>query len=93
MAKIMTKIQVIKLISDETNLSRAQVSNVMTHLDQLAKKEIKKTGQFRILDLGKLKIKHSKARVGRNPVTGQSIKIPAKIRIKFVASKAIKDLV
>jgi DNA-binding protein HU-beta len=93
MSTIMTKNQIITKIADETGLSKIQVNDVMTKLDMLARKEVKKVGQFRVLDLGKLKIRDFKARLGRNPMTGATIKIPARTRVKFVVSKAIKELV
>ena len=93
MAKVMTKNQIIKVVADETKLSKKNVAEVMNKLDSLARKEVKKVGQFRVLDLGMLKIRHSKARMGRNPMTGKSIKIPARTRVKFAVSKTVKELV
>lgn len=93
MAKVMTKSQIIKVIADEVKLPKSQVAEVMNKLDNLARKEVKKVGQFRVLDLGKLKIRHSKARMGRNPMTGKTIKIPARTRVKFAVSKTVKELV
>ena len=47
--------------------------------------------EVRIPGLGKLVIRNYKARMGRNPQTGEAIKIPAKRRLKFVVAKAAKD--
>jgi DNA-binding protein HU-beta len=93
MAKVMTKSQIIATLSDEVKLPRSQVAEILNKLDTLARKEVKKVGQFRVLDLGKLKIRHSKARMGRNPMTGKTIKIPARTRVKFSVSKSVKELV
>lgn len=59
----------------------------------LAVKETKKNGSFIIPDLGKLVLVDRKARIGRNPATGESIKIKAKQVVKFrISSKAKKAI-
>jgi DNA-binding protein HU-beta len=53
--------------------------------------EIKRSGEFVMPGLGKLVKKHRPARMGRNPATGEAIKIPAKTVLKFGVSKAAKE--
>jgi DNA-binding protein HU-beta len=93
MARVMTKTQIINEVANSVKLPKTKVGEIFDKLDSLARREVKRSGQFRVLDLGKLKIRHSKARTGRNPMTGQAIKIPAKTRIKFFTSKSVKELI
>src|SRR5207247_11395839 len=62
-------------------------------LADIAYNEAKKSGEFTIPGIGKLVKQHRKARDGRNPATGETIKIPAKTVIKFRVAKAAKDSV
>jgi DNA-binding protein HU-beta len=67
-----------------------------TLLDTLgaeAIKEVKKTGVFVVPGLGRLVRVDRKARMGRNPATGEAIKIPAKKVVKFRVAKAAKDAI
>ena len=64
----------------------------MASLTELAYREAKK-GEFVLPGLGKLVKQKRKARMGRNPATGATIKIPAKTVLKFRIAKAAKDAV
>ena len=59
----------------------------------LATSEVKKNGEFTLPGFGKLVKATRKAREGRNPATGEMIKIPAKTTVKFRLGKAMKDAV
>jgi DNA-binding protein HU-beta len=89
MPKTLTKSQVIGTIADKCELPKKQINNVLEQLVTLAYKEAKNT--FTIPGLGKLVLVNRKARMGRNPQTGQPIKIPAKRVVKFRIAKAAKD--
>ena len=65
----------------------------LEHLADTAIKETKKNGVFVIPGLGRLVKSNRKARVGRNPQTGEPIKIPAKTVVKFRVAKAAKDAI
>ncbi|HPN15308.1 MAG TPA: HU family DNA-binding protein [bacterium] len=92
MAKL-TKSQILSDLSDKTGLSKKDVGAVMDAMLALAYKEVKKSGEFTINGMGKLvKVKRS-ARMGRNPATGETIKIPAKTVVKFRVAKACKEAV
>ena len=56
-------------------------------------KEVKKSGVFVVPGLGRLVRVDRKARMGRNPATGEAIKIPAKKVVKFRVAKAAKDAI
>lgn len=88
-AKPLTKSQIIAKIAEDNELSKAQAKSVLEGIVALAYKEAKKG--FTIPGLGKLVVVNRKARTGRNPATGETIKIPAKKVLKFRIAKAAKD--
>jgi DNA-binding protein HU-beta len=90
MAK-MSKAQTVAALADKTGLSKKDVAGFLGALHELAVKEVKKSGQFGVADLGKLVKVHRKARMGRNPATGAAIKIAAKTVVKFRVAKPVKD--
>jgi DNA-binding protein HU-beta len=92
-SKPLTKNQITTALADTTKLAKKDVNCVLSSLETLIQKQIKTAGSFRLLDLGKFKTRYRKARTGRNPSTGKTIKIPAKTVIKFSVSKAFKSLV
>jgi DNA-binding protein HU-beta len=92
MAK-MTKSALIAGLSEATGLSKKDVGNFMDTLATMAYKEVKKGGVFVLPGFGKLVKINRKARMGRNPATGATIKIPAKTVVKFRVAKAVKDSV
>lgn len=91
MAKAMTKSQILKTLAEKTDLPKTKVTEVMDTLTALAYKEAK--NGFTLPGLGKLVLVKRKARMGRNPATGESIKIPAKKVVKFRVAKAAKDAI
>ena len=91
MAK-MTQTQTIAELATKTGLSKKQVKDFMTSLVDLIYREAKK-GEFALPGVGKLVKQKRKARLGRNPATGEEIKIPAKTVLKFRVAKAAKDSV
>ena len=91
MAK-MTQTQIFAEMSSKTGISKKQVKDFITAFTDLAYREAKK-GEFAIPGLGKLVKQKRKARLGRNPATGEEIKIPAKTVLKFRVAKAAKDSV
>jgi DNA-binding protein HU-beta len=92
MAKMMTKSAVISHLAEKSSLSKKQVSELMDEFQSLAVKEAKRTG-FIVPGFGKLILANRKARMGRNPQTGEPIKIPAKRVVRFRVAKAMKDAI
>ncbi len=92
-AKRMTQTEIVSHMADKTELTKAQAKEFFNTLSELAKKEVKKNGEFTIPGFGKLVKAKRKAREGRNPATGEPIKIPAKTTVKFRVGKAMKDSV
>ena len=90
-AKPLTKTQIVANLAEQNNMTKTDASAFLDSLAQLAYKEAKKG--FTIPGLGKLVVVRRKARMGRNPATGESIRIPAKTVLKFRIAKAAKDAV
>ena len=90
-SKPMTKTEIISDLAEKTGLKKKEVQNFIDVLVQLSFKEAK--NGFTFPGLGKLVVQQRKARTGRNPKTGETIKIPAKKVLKFRIAKACKDSV
>ncbi|MDM8006328.1 MAG: HU family DNA-binding protein [Phycisphaerae bacterium] len=90
MAKL-TKSATAKTLAEKVGISRKQAMIFMEELATLAYKEAKNS--FTLPGLGKLVLVNRKARMGRNPATGEAIKIPAKKVVKFRVAKACKDAI
>ena len=93
MASGMTKTQIVRAIAEKHEISNKQSAAFLEHLAELAIKETKKNGVFVIPGLGRLVKSNRKARMGRNPQTGEAIKIAAKTVVKFRVAKAVKDVI
>lgn len=91
MAKKMTKSQMLEALASKVGTSKKDAGAFLDALTNLAYSEVKNNGEFTLPGLGKLIKKHRAARMGRNPATGESIKIAAKTVVKFRVSKAAKD--
>ncbi len=91
MAKSLTKIQTAEFLSQKSGLTRKAAVQFLDDLAALAHREAKNV--FTLPGLGKLKLANRKARIGRNPQTGEEIKIAAKRVVKFRVSKAAKDAI
>lgn len=92
MAK-MTKSQMLAGLAEKAEVSKKQAGALIDALIEMSYDEVKKNGVFAIAGLGKLVKVNRKARMGRNPATGESIKIPAKTVVKFRLAKAAKEAV
>jgi DNA-binding protein HU-beta len=91
MAKAMTKSAIAAALAEKTEMTKKQANECLLALAELAYKEAPKG--FTLPGLGKLVLVHRKARMGRNPQTGEAIKIPAKKVVKFRVAKAAKDAI
>jgi len=80
-------------LAEKPGIPKKTATSVLEELVALATKEAKKSGQFVVPGLGKAVKADRKARTGRNPQTGEPIKIPAKTVVKFRLAKAFKDAV
>jgi DNA-binding protein HU-beta len=91
MAKALSKSEITAEISEKSGLNKNEAVMFLEVLAQLAYKHAKNT--FTLPGLGKLVLVNRKARVGRNPATGEQINIPAKKVVKFRVAKAAKDAI
>ena len=93
MASGMTKTAIVRHMAERNALSNKQAAAFLESLADTAIKETKKSGMFTIPGLGKLVKAERKARMGRNPQTGEAIKIKAKTVVKFRVAKVAKDTI
>ena len=89
----MTQTQLVRSLAEAGEISNKQARAVLDNLSSLAIGEVKKNGVFVMPGIGRLVRVERKARMGRNPATGESIKIPAKKVVKFRVAKAAKDAI
>ena len=89
----MTKSQLMKELSAKTDIQKKDVVALMEQLVKIAYTQVKKNGEFVLPGFGKLVKLDRKARMGRNPATGETIKIPAKTVVKFRLAKVAKEAV
>lgn len=87
----MTKSQIISGVAEKVGISKKQAGAAIEALVNLSYKGAKDA--FTIPGLGKLVLVQRKARLGRNPATGETIQIPAKKVLKFRIAKAAKDAI
>ena len=93
MASGMTKTQLVRHMAEKIGTNNKTASQFLEHLADTALKETKKNGIFVIPGLGRLVKSNRKARMGRNPQTGEPIQIKAKTVVKFRVAKAAKDAI
>ena len=91
--KPLTKSQTAAAIAEANSLTKKQATDLLANLAELAISSTKETGAFTFPGVGKLKLVNRKARMGRNPATGETISIPAKTVVKFTVAKAAKDII
>ncbi len=89
----MTKSQTLQALSEKLGISKKDVKTYLDTLVEMAYSEVVGNGEFTIPGIGKLVKVDRKARMGRNPATGEEIHIPAKTVVKFRVAKAAKDAV
>ena len=92
-ARRMGKSELFSHFAERFEVKRKQAREFFDALTELAEKELKRSGEFVLPGMVKLVVQKRKARMGRNPATGEEIKIPAKKVVKFRVAKACKDAV
>jgi len=91
--KRMTQTQLVRSLAEACELTNKQARAALDSLSTLAIAEVKKNGVFVLPGFGRLVKVDRKARMGRNPATGESIKIAAKKVVKFRVAKSAKDAI
>ena len=89
----MTQTQIIQTLADKGEVTKKVAKSLLDKLAQTAVAEVKKNGVFVLPGIGRLVRVDRKARMGRNPATGETIKIAAKKVVKFRVAKAAKDAI
>lgn len=89
----MNQAELIAAVADHSNVSKKEAENVIKSLSEVTHTALADGGEVTLPGLGKLSVSKRAARTGRNPATGEEIKIKAKKVPKFSAAKALKDAV
>ena len=89
----LTKAQTVSYFAKKFDLSKKVASSFIDEMASFAIAETKKAGAFTFPGVGKLVLVKRKARVGRNPATGEPINIPAKTVVKMRIAKSCKDAI
>ena len=92
-AKPLTKSQIVASLAEKNGLSKKQATAFLDSLQEIAVGQTKKVGKFVLPGFGILVKANRKARMGRNPATGEPIQIPAKTVVKFRVAKACKEAI
>jgi len=92
-ARRMGKSELFAHFAERFEWKRAQAREFFDELSALSERELKRSGEFVLPDMVKLVVQKRKARMGRNPATGEAIKIPAKTVVKARVVKKLKDAV
>ena len=87
----MTKAELIELRAEATGLSKAQAGEFINRLGDIVVTELLAGGEVPIPQVGKLHIKETAARMGRNPKTGAKLDIPAGKKVYLTVKKALKE--
>ncbi|MBI3679891.1 MAG: HU family DNA-binding protein [Acidobacteria bacterium] len=93
MADRMTQSQLVKELAGATGVANKVAKQLVESYAGIAVRETKKNGVFVMPGVGRLVRVDRKARMGRNPATGEAIKIPAKKVVKFRVAKSVKDAI
>jgi DNA-binding protein HU-beta len=88
----MTQAQFFQAVAEGAALSKVQVRAVFQAVEDVVQKRLKNEKKIPLGGLGAVKLVDRKARMGRNPATGEAIKIPARTAIKITPAKALKDI-
>lgn len=89
----MNKGDLIEAVAKDTKLSKAAAEKAINSVIANMSKGLKKGGKVSVAGFGTFTVRKRKARMGRNPQTGEEIKIPASKTVGFKAGKALKELI
>jgi DNA-binding protein HU-beta len=89
----MTKAQLVTKLAEAGGVSRKQADQILDNLIETVVKSVKKGESVKIPGLGIFRLRKMKARMGRNPQTGEPIKIPARKKVGFSVAKTFKETV
>ena len=87
----MNKAELVEAMTKVTGLTKSDTEKSLDAFIEVVTKNIKKKDGVKLVGFGTFSVSNRKARMGRNPATGETIKIPAKTVIKFTVAKAAKE--
>jgi len=88
-----TKSEILSTLATNTGLKKKEIDTVMKALEELVLKTLKKENKIKLDGLGVFQLKDRKARMARNPATGEMVKVAAKRVVKFRVVKSLKEAV
>jgi DNA-binding protein HU-beta len=86
----MTQTQISAYLADKIGIGKRRAKSTLDEINESVSRQLKREGSLRLVGLGVFRKRTLKARVGRNPATGEPIKILAENRLRFTPSKALK---
>lgn len=89
----MTKAELVAVMAQDAGISKAATAKVLDSYVKTVAKELKKNGKLGLVGFGTFSVVKRKARTGRNPQTGEEIKIKAKKVVRFKPGKGLSDKV
>ena len=89
----MTRTEFIDALATETGIEKKDAKRFLEAMAEIIERTMKGHGEVPLKGLGKFKVQNRKARVGRNPLTGEPVNIPAKTVVKFTIAKSLKDCI
>lgn len=91
--KSMSKSKIVAHFAEKFDIPKKNAAEIVEEFTNLAVAQTRKVGEFTIPGVGKLVKQKRKARMGRNPQTGEALRIPAKTVVKMRVSKSCKDAI
>jgi DNA-binding protein HU-beta len=92
-SKKLNKAEIIEMVATEHELSKVKAKQIVEQVFGVVGTTLKKQGRFSFADLGTFTVTERGARKGRNPATGEAIKIKASKSVRFKAAPALKTMV
>lgn len=92
-ASAMNKVDLVAVMAQSAGISKTQAAKALDAFADASAKALQKGERVVIVGFGSFSVSKRAARTGRNPQTGQAIKLPAQKVIKFKAGKALHDAV
>lgn len=89
----MNKTELVKELVEKSGTDKKTVDSILTSLDEIVKNKVAQGESVSLVNLGTFKVSDRAARTARNPMTGETIQVPAKKVVKFSLSKSVKEII
>ncbi len=89
----MNKADLVKILAKKYDLSQSKINDIVSTILESITKSLSKSESVAFVGFGTFNVKKRLARIGRNPQTGETLKIPAKKIVRFTVGKGLKDAV